>query len=72
MSENNLESKASRIVLFGFDDNRNLCSHAGVCVYVCMCVCIGVCVCVCVCVVTPACKHDISRREAQTVLIFGM
>ena len=34
----------------------------------CMCVCASVCVCV----VTPACNHDISRREAQTVLIFGM
>ena len=29
-------------------------------------------VCVCVCVVTPASKHDISRREARTDLIFGM
>ena len=31
---------------FGFDDNRNLCIHAGVCVYVwvCMCVCVYVCV----------------------------
>ena len=36
-----------------------------------MCVC--ACVCLYVCVrVTPACKHDISRREAWTDLIFGM
>ena len=34
--------------LFGFDDNRNLCIHAGVCVYVCVCVCVCMCVRVCV------------------------
>ena len=26
----------------------------------------------CVCVVTPACKHDISSREARADLIFGV
>ena len=50
-------------ILFWFRWNRNLCNHDAVCV----CVCMRVCVCVCV---TPACKHDISRREAWTDLIW--
>ena len=54
----------TEVEVFGFDDNRNLCIHDGVCVYV------GVYVCVCLW--RLACKHDISRREAWTDLIIGM
>ena len=47
--------------MFGFNDNCKLCSDA------------DVCVCTYVCVLwRPACKHDISRMEAWTDLIFGM
>ena len=47
---------SSKTPIIGFDDNRNLCSHAGVCVYVC------VCVCVCVCVVTAQLVNTISQE----------
>ena len=48
--------------IFGFDEVVTFVIMLPyVCMYVCMCVC-----------VTPARKHDISRREAWTDLIFGM
>ena len=50
-TNNNDVTVHAMVVIFGFDDNHNLCSHAGVCVYVCACVCGD----------GPACKHDISR-----------
>ena len=51
-------------VVFGFNENRNLYSHDGVCV--------NVCVWVCMCVMPSLYNQCISRTVTVTVMIRGM